>query len=315
MCTLTGFGGVFFIFNQDEAERWDTYVQVRYSGVQDKQREISTSVLSIPSDLTAPSAEALLTAYNGGPLPLEVDPFSYLEDIKKYTEYQMMDMSEVISALESVLRVGQGSDEDIFKHLKDNQTFQGLVKFLKDVPQEKRAQLIKAISDIATSSHLENHHFSTNSPKVNGNSRRREHVRALLLEISQYHASENIVVYGLQDIEDVISPFYFASLHDGQDKDTDRFPIYKIDGSFDPNAPIVMKVAALKGDEREQRRFLNAVWWAVQKVKLRETPVDLLLCSLSDIDNKSDKRRCNFDELIQGIAVMIGHLKKDVGRM
>eukprot|EP00921_Rhytidocystis_pertsovi_P003634 GHVQ01006293.1.p1 GENE.GHVQ01006293.1~~GHVQ01006293.1.p1 ORF type:complete len:827 (-),score=128.07 GHVQ01006293.1:606-3086(-) len=78
-------------------------------------------------------------------------------------------------------------------------------------------------------------------------------------------------VYGLLDIEDRIQPFYFEALHaGGRPGDIDQ--MHMITPDFDPTNVLVLEEA----DRRERSfgktdraQFLNAVWWAVLKQKLR----------------------------------------------
>ncbi|CDJ58813.1 hypothetical protein, conserved [Eimeria maxima] len=133
--------------------------------------------------------------------------------------------------------------------------------------------------------------------------------------------ADRLVVYGLEDVEEMVAPFFLPSLRSSRRSSSNssssrssREDALMIDRSLDVDSPIVLDIAARKGSLEEQRQFINAVWWAVKKeTLLAETNKSFRCPRTPEGDHThTDGYPCNWEELQETIQLLLNKLQRQL---
>ncbi|KAL8425379.1 hypothetical protein Efla_003607 [Eimeria flavescens] len=286
---------------EDLNERLFTYREVLCSGLQDKQRSLKAKYIfqrANPSTLPA-AAEAGggggSGALNSVLLPTEdLQPLDELNSLLKKLTPTPEAAERLSVSLQQTLqeiRTTNSSRGDKARKLISG-VLGEVMQLAAGKTETEKLELLKSLVRLAGKINAELEADAAGAANSESTVKRRHRRRRALLlsllqetcmqeedpaasESSDEAAGGRLVVFGVEDVEERVAPFSLASLRNGRGNSSSTGsgesgePQLVIDAFFDPSAPQVFEVAAGKGAAEEQRRFVNAVWWAAKKEQLR----------------------------------------------
>lgn len=122
---------------------------------------------------------------------------------------------------------------------------------------------------------------------------------------------DQLLVYGMEDVEQLIAPFSLSSLHGGSSSGSSGSRLI-VDSSFDADDPLVSELAAKDRPTHEQRRFKNAVWWAARKERLRAEAPQSFWCTVRGADGVVSAYPCNLGEMQEVTDKLLHKLRLQV---
>lgn len=322
---------------QELAERLFTYREVLCSGIQDKQRIMKASYLIGNSEAGSSSAsgsptdgEHVFSRAAEGPALLEPEDWRPADELAAMLQQLTANpgSAERLSAsLQQALQAMQDSSDNTKPpvHLVGD-VLGELMKLASGKSEAERLQLLQSLVRLAAKANAElqgdvgvNSGSAGSTKDMMKGRRERRQQRALLLELLRQtclnkdsaegppEAAEgkgHFVVFGIEDIEERVAPFYLASLHTSSRREDSL----RIDAAFDVSSPSVLQMAAQKETPEEQRRFLNAVWWAKQKELLRAEKSSSFQCPSAG----DGFTPCSFSEFQEAMHALIHKLHQQV---
>ncbi|KAL8455240.1 hypothetical protein Emag_000943 [Eimeria magna] len=331
---------------EDLTERMYTYREVLCSGLQDKQRSVKATYIN-GKPPPAPAAAAAAAGGgsaggggpgsrvdSGGPVLLQAEDWQPLDEL----DAMLKDLTPTPEAAERLsLSVQQALEEvrstSSTRGEKAKKLIGGVLGELMQLAAGKtdaeRAELLKAVVRLAGKINAEyeaDASASTERSEAVKRKRRQRRKRALLLSLLQEtcmraeqpaagsrppHADteeRRLVVFGMEDVEERVAPFSLASLRSSSSSNSGEDRL-RIDASFDPVAPHVFELAAEKGAPEEQRRFVNAVWWAVKKEQLRAANASSFLCPDSTTSEGFRGSPCNLEAMQEATHLLTRKLR------
>ncbi|KAL8435957.1 hypothetical protein ACSSS7_002098 [Eimeria intestinalis] len=312
----------------------------------DKQRSLKASYIygkPPPAPAAAPAAGGSAAEgggsgfrlNSGGPVLLQAEDWQPLDEL----DALLKDLTPTPEAAERLsLSVQQALEEVRSTSSTRGEKAKKLIgSVLSEVMQlaatktdAERAELLKAVVRLAGRINAEYEaDASTSSERseaVKGKRRQRRR-RALLLSLLQETCKQielpaagsrpphggtqegRLVVYGMEDVEERVAPFSLASLRSSSSSSSTGEDGLRIDASFDPATPQVFELAAEKGSPEEQRRFVNAVWWAVKKEQLRAANASSFLCPEASTSEGSRGSACNLEAMQEAIHLLTRKLR------
>ncbi|KAL8454805.1 hypothetical protein Emed_000056 [Eimeria media] len=331
---------------EDLTERMYTYREVLCSGLQDKQRSLKASYISKkppPAPPAAPAAAGGGAASEGGrssrvssgePVLLQAEDWQPLDEL----DAMLKDLTPTPEAAERLsLSVQQALEEvrntSSTRGEKAKKLIGGVLSEVMQLAAGKtdaeRAELLKAVVRLAGKINAEyeaDASASSERSEAVKRKRRQRRRRALLLSLLQEtcmqaeqptagsrppHADaeeRRLVVFGMEDVEERVAPFSLASLRSSSSNNSGEDQL-RIDASFDPGAPHVFELAAEKGAPDEQRRFVNAVWWAVKKEQLRASNASSFVCPDITTSDGSRGSACNLEAMQEATHLLTRKLR------
>lgn len=331
---------------QDLEGRLHTYREVLCSGVQDKQRTIKAKYLGLGASPAAPGPHA---DDEVGPSLKALGPFSLLEnrDTEPADELAALlqefspdprDAERLSTAFQEAIRGVQSSSGRWDNGAKSS--IQGLVAELMRLAAGKseaeKAQLLQAVVRLAGQANAEIQAAKRNGGSIDvakaeavrkkrHQARQRSTLHRLLQEKCLQTAAggplaagkgDRIVVFGMEDLEDLVAPFSLSSLRSSSSSSDDS--ALTIDASFDAESTLVFEVAeTTKGSQEEQLLFRNAVWWAAKKEALRADTAKSFACPRRTTQNNEGPLHwtsCNFEEFQEAINQLLSRMHQQVRR-
>ncbi|XP_026189647.1 uncharacterized protein LOC34621828 [Cyclospora cayetanensis] len=317
-------------------DRLFTYREILCSGLQDKQRTVKLSYLGVgspvavaagPSGAASSQASSSSSSWKAPVLLLQTEewePKAELAAVLHALDPDPGAAGRLSASLQQALGELQGSRDSrkaeaaFAKRLVDG-ALSEVVQLAKGKSEAQKMQILQSIvrltgrasSEAQASKRRGGDDVSRDQQRERRRrqTRQRKKLRELLLDQCMMQGSPGgasssgeggLVVYGMEDVEELVAPFVLASLHGGDTRESEsRESGLTIDAFFDADSPLVAKLAAEKGSAEEQRRFTNAVWWAAVKESLREEAARSFACpeEVASPEAPIQWTSCNFQEV------------------
>ncbi|CDJ64828.1 hypothetical protein, conserved [Eimeria necatrix] len=328
---------------EDLEGRLHTYREVLCSGVQDKQRTIKAKYLSLGASPAAPGPQP---DDEVGPALKAIGAFSLLQngDTEPADELAALlqefspdprDAERLSTAFQEAIRGVQSSSGRWEDGVKSS--IQGLVVELMRLAAGKseaeKAQLLQAVVRLAGQANAEIQAAKRNGGSIDVSraeavrrkrqqARQRSTLHKLLQEKCLQTAAggplaagkgDRIVIFGMEDLEDLVAPFLLSSLHSSSNSGDDS--ALTIDASFDAESALVFEVAETKGSQEEQLLFRNAVWWAAKKEALRADTAKSFACPRRTTQNNERPLHwtsCNFEEFQEATNQLLSRMHQQL---
>lgn len=336
---------------QDLDERLDTYKEVLCSGVQDKQRELKASYLGLsPASKSAAAAGEEQEVFP----PSRLEMFSLLHRGGKQPSDELAALLHQLNADPLAADRLSASFQDAIREMEASSSSSSrnrweramkpmiegvvgeLMRLAADKSEAEKTQLLHAVVRLAGQAHAEVHGDreaagSSSSAAAVERRKRRRHQHEKLLELLQdtcmqtgartasggVEPAERLVVYGLEDVEEMVAPFILSSLHSSSSSRREDERLL-IDASSDADSAYVLEVAAAKGSVEEQRQFANAIWWAAKKEALRAETNKSFRCPPSKQEEGNEQEEngtpCNWEQLQETTQQLLYKMQKQVDK-
>lgn len=323
-----------FCWFQGLEERLFTYKEVLCSGIQDKQRAVKASYLGLTlPGTTTPAAEGERPfSGEGRPALLQTEDWSPAEELAVV----LQELTSDRGAADRLSASLQQAMQDVQSTRSSSSSGEATKRLIADVLNEvmrlaagkseaQKAQLLQSVVRLAGRANAEVQADRSSGSRTEQVRRRRQQaqqrsmlhklLRETCLSGGGSGSPDRLLIFGMEDVEELVAPFSISSLHSlssNSESSSDDSRL-TIGSTFDAADPRLFELAAEKGSADERRRFINAVWWAAMKERLRAETTRSFACPKEGPDGATDWIPCNLGEMQEATNGLIRKLHAQVG--